>query len=226
MPTREKSCDLTAPKRASHPDAQRFRQRHAKAIAHASSQAAEPSGSSPPPSRLFGEQPDRVAAWVGYDDSVNPIERAVRVFDRAQQQSQQQRRYVMETLGITIDCGVGEMDLLAEFWASALGYERVLADYLIDPDGVRPRLVLQVVPEPKTTKNRWHLDLYVEGLDARAPKVELLIRLGAIELHHVDTVTYGYTNVFTAMTDPVGNEFCVCAPHIRGAGVSAEGLAS
>ncbi len=33
------------------------------------------------------ERPDRVAAWVGYDDAVNPIERAVRVFDRAQQRS-------------------------------------------------------------------------------------------------------------------------------------------
>ena len=132
----------------------------------------------------------------------------------------------METLGITVDCGAEEMDLLAAFWASALGYTRVLPDYLIDPEGVRPRLVFQIVPEPKTTKNRWHLDLYVESLEALAPKVGLLTRLGATELHHVDTVTYGYTNVFTAMTDPMGNEFCICAPHVRVAGLSTEGPAS
>jgi hypothetical protein len=121
----------------------------------------------------------------------------------------------METLGITIDCSADALESLAEFWAAALGYEQLLPDYLVDPDGVRPRLVFQVVPEPKTAKNRWHLDLYVEKLEDLGPRVGALEALGAKSIRHVDTVTYGFTNVFTAMEDPQGNEFCVCAPHLR-----------
>jgi hypothetical protein len=121
----------------------------------------------------------------------------------------------MDTLGITIDCGAGELDALAEFWVAALGYESVLPGYLVDPQGVRPRLALVVVPEPKTVKNRWHLDLYVESLEALEPRVRELVALGAKEVHHIDEVTEGFTNVFTTLVDPCGNEFCVCAPHVR-----------
>lgn len=121
----------------------------------------------------------------------------------------------MDTIGITVDCSADDYAPLAEFWAAALGYERVLPGYLVDPKGTRPRLSFEVVPEPKVVKNRWHLDLYVENLEALAPRVRALVALGAKELHHIDEVTYGFTNVFTAMLDPCGNEFCVCAPHIR-----------
>jgi hypothetical protein len=121
----------------------------------------------------------------------------------------------METVAVTFDCGADELNVVAEFWSAALGYKRVLPGYLIDPDGVRPRISIEVVPEPKTVKNRWHLDLYVDDLDALQPKVDALVGLGATVVRHVDEVTSGYTNVFTAMLDPRGNEFCVCAPHIR-----------
>jgi hypothetical protein len=121
----------------------------------------------------------------------------------------------MDTIGITVDCGEDDYEKVAAFWAAALGYTRVLPGYLVDPAGVRPRLAFEVVPEPKVTKNRWHVDLYVENLEALAPRVEELVELGAKELHHIDEVTHGFTNVFTALVDPAGNEFCVCAPHIR-----------
>jgi hypothetical protein len=45
--------------------------------------------------------------------------------------------------------------------------------------------------------------------------VAALEELGATRIRHVDDVVYGFTNVFTAMEDPIGNEFCVCAPHVR-----------
>ena len=121
----------------------------------------------------------------------------------------------MDTIGITIDCSADDVDDLSEFWAAALGYEQVVPGYLVDPAGVRPRLALVAVPEPKITKNRWHVDLYVENLEALEPRVRALVELGAKELHHIDEVTQGFTNVFTAMLDPSGNEFCVCAPHVR-----------
>ena len=162
----------------------------------------------------------------------------------------------MDTIAITVDCSADDFEKVAAFWAAALGYERVLPGYLIDPAGERPRLAAEldvlflavdaaqsreimagpgssvplvvdnssafrladgvplVVPEAKVVKNRWHVDLYVENLEALEPRVRQLVDLGAVELYHLDEVTQGFTNVFTAMRDPAGNEFCVCAPHI------------
>ena len=118
-------------------------------------------------------------------------------------------------MAVTVDCGAGEVETVASFWAAALGYRQVLPGYLVDPDGLRPRLSFEVVPERKTVKNRWHLDLYVDDLDALQAKVDELVRLGATEGRHFDEPVHGYTDVFTTMLDPVGNEFCVCAPHVR-----------
>jgi hypothetical protein len=126
----------------------------------------------------------------------------------------------MDTIAITVDCGADDYENVAAFWSAALGYERVFPGYLVDPAGVRPRLAFEIVPEPKVVKNRWHVDLYVENLEALEPRVRELVALGATELHHIDEVTQGFTNVFTTLIDPGGNEFCVCAPHVRVADAS------
>ncbi|MGI8693584.1 MAG: VOC family protein, partial [Geodermatophilaceae bacterium] len=62
----------------------------------------------------------------------------------------------------------------------------------------------QAVPEPKTVKNRMHLDLSV-GPDARDSEVTRLEGLGATVLAHVDAD--GSQHV--TMADPEGNEFDV-----------------
>jgi predicted enzyme related to lactoylglutathione lyase len=120
----------------------------------------------------------------------------------------------MDTIAITVDCSEDDYETVAAFWAAVLGYERVFPGYLVDPDGTRPRLAFEVVPEPKVAKNRWHVDLYVESLEALEPRVREIVELGAKVLHHIDERTHGFTNVFTTMVDPGGNEFCVCAPHL------------
>jgi hypothetical protein len=58
------------------------------------------------------------------------------------------------------------------------------------------------VPEPKTAKNRMHLDLMSPDPDA---EVAHLIELGATRV--ADMNEYGYE--WTVMADPEGNEFCV-----------------
>lgn len=132
---------------------------------------------------------------------------------------------------VTVDAG--DPEALARFWALALGYvdrpppaghdsweayaeaegmplER-LSDYaaLVDPDGRGPRLLFMRVPEPKTAKNRFHLDIGAGGPDDSWALVE----------EHVDRlVEAGATRVeerqehgdrWVVMTDPEGNEFCV-----------------
>lgn len=73
-----------------------------------------------------------------------------------------------------------------------------------DPDGSGPRLFFQRVPEPKTTKNRVHLDLQV-GAENAAAEVERLLGLGA----SVAWTTADRGPVTTTLRDPEGNEFCV-----------------
>lgn len=97
-------------------------------------------------------------------------------------------------------------ELLVEFWAAALGYEKQFAHEraaaAIDAQGNGTRLYFQKVPEPKTVKNRVHLDLNVPDMEAT---VERLVGLGArkVRIFNEDGETW------TVMLDPEGNEFCV-----------------
>jgi hypothetical protein len=70
--------------------------------------------------------------------------------------------------------------------------------------GLGRRLLFQQVPEPKTVKNRLHLDLHA-GPDHRDAEVDRLQGLGAVVLR---TVKEPGTH-HVVMADPEGNEFCV-----------------
>ncbi len=105
---------------------------------------------------------------------------------------------------------------LATFWAAALGWEAIdegpdeaLAtpvgfDY---PGTAAVPLIFVAVPEPKTVKNRVHLDLPSASLDEQAAHVDRLLEAGA---RHVDI---GQGDVpWAVLADPEGNEFCVLEP--------------
>lgn len=105
---------------------------------------------------------------------------------------------------------------LARFWAAALnGYavrpydaaeiERLAAlgftpesDPTVAVDGPGPTLFFQQSDQPKTQRNRVHLDLTTGN---RVDEVARLTELGA----HVRDEH----EAFTVMLDPEGNEFCV-----------------
>ncbi|MEU7056645.1 VOC family protein [Streptomyces sp. NPDC046197] len=138
--------------------------------------------------------------------------------------------------GIDLTLDAADARLLAAFWKTALGYvdepppapfatrEEWLAQFdlpedesaddgawLCDPDGAGPRLSILEVPEPKTAKNRLHIDIRVPGHGSpeerwariRAEARRLVEAGGRIltedDGHHV------------VMADPEGNEFCVAA---------------
>lgn len=75
-----------------------------------------------------------------------------------------------------------------------------------DDEGPNPlrRVLFQTVPEPKTVKNRLHLDVRT-GADALESERARLEAMGATYLY---TGTQGPHSWIT-MTDPEGNEFCV-----------------
>ena len=111
---------------------------------------------------------------------------------------------------------------LARFWAAVLdGYEVApydddelarlrslgISDVEDDPTvlvqrgaGEGPRLWFQLVPEPKRVKNRVHLDLRSDDVDA---EVDRVLGLGArvlVDQPNEDLIV---------LQDPEGNEFCL-----------------
>jgi hypothetical protein len=109
---------------------------------------------------------------------------------------------------VIVDCT--ELEVMADFWCAALDYARVNAGegWLAigrpdDDNSDAPRLAFVVVPEPRSGKNRVHIDVTPDGA-TQAEEVERLIGLGA---RPVD-IGQGSTP-WVVMADPENNEFCV-----------------
>jgi predicted enzyme related to lactoylglutathione lyase len=109
---------------------------------------------------------------------------------------------------ITVDCA--DAARLAAFWAAALGREvsprasEVFAAVETPDRSEGPGMLFFRVPEGKTAKNRVHLDLLADDLDA---ETERLVGLGAEVLHEKNE----WGAHWRTLVDPEGNEFCVVA---------------
>src|SRR6266571_4159042 len=105
---------------------------------------------------------------------------------------------------------------LARFWAAALGWEVAAEEpdeVVVWPPGfdypspAALPLVFVPVPEPKTVKNRVHLDLASASAEHQADQVRRLRDLGAVP------ADVGQGDVpWVVLADPEGNEFCVLEP--------------
>jgi len=107
---------------------------------------------------------------------------------------------------IVLDCA--DPKLLGEFWSKALGYE--VAGYAEQWGMLKgPRdgdvFLLQRVDEPKSVKNRMHIDVTTPDIEAKATE---LVGYGAKRLS--DGTMSQFSAEWIVMTDPEGNEFCVC----------------
>ena len=101
---------------------------------------------------------------------------------------------------ITVDCA--DPETLAGFWAELLGGESVIDD---DGDVVVAfgggELLFEKDPNPKTVKNRIHVDLVPDDQVAEVARAEAL---GAAR------VDIGQGDVsWVVLADPEGNEFCI-----------------
>jgi predicted enzyme related to lactoylglutathione lyase len=107
---------------------------------------------------------------------------------------------------LVLDCA--EPKRLAKFWREALDYRDYYTDanlaVLVPKEGIASPLLLQGVPEPKTVKNRMHLDIVVNDIEAE------IHRLQALGAHRIDDgfQSFGGTR-WVRMSDPEQNEFCV-----------------
>jgi predicted enzyme related to lactoylglutathione lyase len=107
---------------------------------------------------------------------------------------------------LTFDCA--DPVRVATFWAAALGFEmdddpEPHAASIFEPSGATKGMFFQTVPEPKSAKNRLHIDLRPSG--SMAEEVERLQGLGATVRGSVEEGG----SFWTQMRDPEGNEFCV-----------------
>ncbi|WP_457032569.1 VOC family protein [Kitasatospora sp. P5_F3] len=103
---------------------------------------------------------------------------------------------------IVLDCR--EPRVLVRFWAGLLGGEPVDRERgwsHVESPGFG-RLAFQPVPEDKAGKNRLHLDLAVDDVEAAALTAVTLGATRAGELVRDDQ------GAFQTMRDPEGNEFC------------------
>ena len=118
--------------------------------------------------------------------------------------------YPRGELALVLDCV--DLELLAEFWCTALGSRRAGRIYepylsLLSLSG-GPVVLLQRVPEPKGGgKNRIHLDLRTRDLNA---EVKRLAQAGAEVLTMTPLMEGGWH--WHVLADPEGNEFCVLQP--------------
>lgn len=141
-----------------------------------------------------------------------------------------------QSFQVTIDCA--DPHRLATFWAEVLGYkiqdpppgfaswqeflttqgvpesEWNSASAIVPTDGDGTRIFFQRVPEPKSVKNRLHLDVNVGG----GPAVPLADRRARVDVDVERIVGIGATRVgpmeqhdeyWVVMRDPEGNEFCL-----------------
>jgi hypothetical protein len=138
--------------------------------------------------------------------------------------------------GFQVTFDAADPTVLAAFWAQVLGYvdqpppgdfeswdafldsvdwpadQRDATWAIVDPDGVRPRLLFQKVPERKTAKNRMHLDVNVgagvppdERRTVVRAEADRLVGLGAVELREADE----NGEHWIVLQDVEGNELCV-----------------
>ncbi len=97
------------------------------------------------------------------------------------------------------------------WWSGALGWPHTVQDdeHVVEPvdqDHQAP-LVLEPVPEPKTSQNRLHLDLRSDSVAHQRELVEQLLAAGATR------VDVGQRDVpWVVLADPEGNELCVLEP--------------
>lgn len=110
----------------------------------------------------------------------------------------------MNLFSVTFDAA--DPPRLAEFWSQVTGYSVKFADEniaQITGDGsVGPMLMFLKVAEPKTAKNRMHVDLGTADLEG---DVDRVVELGAelVDRHQQ------FGSKWATLRDPEGNEFCI-----------------
>jgi 4a-hydroxytetrahydrobiopterin dehydratase len=102
-----------------------------------------------------------------------------------------------------MELGIDSMDAdrIRPFWAAVLGYDDH-GGYLVDPNGVGPSVWFQQMTEPRTERNRIHVDVIVPHDVAEQRVADALAAGGTL-------LTDEYARSWWVLADADGNEACV-----------------
>lgn len=99
---------------------------------------------------------------------------------------------------------------LATFWGTVFGVDADTPSpfvAFVRPDGSPPMMFIRV-DEPKTAKNRCHLDIHADSEADVEAEVTRLVDAGA----SIVTTYREYGVYWTTLHDPEGNELCIGTP--------------
>ncbi|MGK2928037.1 MAG: VOC family protein [Acidimicrobiales bacterium] len=114
-----------------------------------------------------------------------------------------------QILEIAID--TMDADRIRPFWAAVLDYREQPDGSLSDPRGFGTSVWFQPMDEPRTDRNRFHLDVEVPH-DLAQRRLDAALAAGGT------LVTDEYARAFWVLADAEGNEVCVCTWQDRSAG--------
>ena len=110
----------------------------------------------------------------------------------------------------TVEIAIDTMDAerIRPFWKAMLGYRERNGE-LVDPHGTGPTMWFQQMDEPRTDRDRLHLDVIVPHDEADA-HVEAALAAGG------RLVSDAFARSWWILADADGNEACVCTWEDRG----------
>ena len=106
---------------------------------------------------------------------------------------------------VVVNCA--DLETMTDFWTQALDLvpsSRTPDDGFRMLRGERVNLSLQLADTPVTARDQMHLDLYSDEADGQ---VDRLVALGARVVRRHDEPQ----DTYVVLSDPEGNEFCVCS---------------
>jgi 4a-hydroxytetrahydrobiopterin dehydratase len=120
-----------------------------------------------------------------------------------------------DSMVVEVAIDARDIDAVRPFWQTVLGYvpehtpdgEQVQA--VIDPEGIGPSVWFQQMDDPRTERNRVHLDVIVPH-DAAEKRVADAIAAGG------RLVSDTRAKAFWVLADVEGNEACICTWQDRG----------
>ena len=98
---------------------------------------------------------------------------------------------------LTIDAT--DPDVVRPFWAALLGYDEMGDRDLVDPRRVGPPIWFQEMGEPRTQRNRMHVDVFVAHDQAEA-RVSAAVAAGGRVIYDE------HAPAWWTLADPEGNE--------------------
>jgi 4a-hydroxytetrahydrobiopterin dehydratase len=112
---------------------------------------------------------------------------------------------VEATAAQNVEIAIDTMDAarIRPFWAAVLGYREVGQNVLVDPLRIGPQMWFQQMDEPRSERQRFHLDVSVAHDMAEARVAAALAAGGTLQNDE-------HARAFWVLADADGNEACVC----------------